>query len=682
MVLFVTLGSLAAGGLFATAWLLVPAKYTTYATLLVSQRDPTNLPVGPTSNEGDSFPTYLKTQSNLIKNRKVIGQALLDPKAGLAQLPMLRDEEDPAAYLENLINTEVTDTSNSALRVTLSGDDPVQITTIVNAVVDSYMKEVNAWREVKTNRIKTLEDSQSRYEAMLSNKLKHYDDETSPGADPDPKSWKQKLRLNDYLGVLRDRNVARAGLNSARSALTTAQGRLDQFDANPPPMPVVDLAPAIDNDPSVRFKALAAKRFERDRNTHLQQASRPDPAKVAEMTQRLEAAVADLEAAKAQARKTIETAYRGSLRAQFEDNVKKAQDQVRYAELQEKAANDLLAADYKEFKDLDEAGVQKKMSEVVKEKDDIEMLRKDVFRIKDSIMGLNVDLHAPDRVRVWHKAEVPSKKDIRKQAAIAGAAGLLGLGLVGGLISLYEIRKKRVYGPGDPLFKHKLPLIGCLPDCVAPASPKGDSPDPAGRAFLEAVDKVKAVLCRQMQRRKMQAVLVTSAAPGEGKSATAWHLALSLARSDRRTLFIDGNLRNPGLHNHFDIASHPGLSELLRGERPMQEVVQRTALDNLWCIAAGVCDDSARHALDKDALRHLFDRARRDFDYVVIDGCSIREAVDSLYLAQRADATVLAVRTFQSSAADVERACERLTQLGTPLLGAVLTDPSGAGSEL
>ena len=69
-------------------------------------------------------------------------------------------------------------------------------------------------------------------------------------------------------------------------------------------------------------------------------------------------------------------------------------------------------------------------------------------------------------------------------------------------------------------------------------------------------------------------------------------------------------------------------------------------------------------------------------DYVVIDTCSMREAVDPLYLAQRADATVLSVRAFQSSTAAVERACERLTQLGTPLLGAVLADPSGAATEL
>src|SRR4051812_32789768 len=43
-VLFVTVGTLVAGGLSATAWVLVPGKYTTYATLLVDQRNPTNMP--------------------------------------------------------------------------------------------------------------------------------------------------------------------------------------------------------------------------------------------------------------------------------------------------------------------------------------------------------------------------------------------------------------------------------------------------------------------------------------------------------------------------------------------------------------------------------------------------------------------------------------------------------------
>lgn len=680
-VLFVTLGTLAAVGLFAAGWVLVPGKYTTYATLFVSQQNPTNMPAVAGNAETDNFPTYLKTQANLIKNRKIIGGALLDPHAAIAQLSMLRNEEDPAAFLEEKLLVEVNDTSKSDLRVTLSGEDPVQITTIVNAVVDYYMKEVNGWREVKARRIATLQKSKDELEKTLAGKWQHYEQDITPNGDGEPKTFRQKLRMSEYLGALQQRTAARAGLNNARGALKTAQTRLQEHDTTPPPMPVTDLTPAVEGSDVVRVKDMLVRRTRRDRDNYQQQSSRPDPAKLAEMNQRLAAATADLDTARQSAKNQIETNFRAGIRLQLEANVKKAEDEVRYREHVEQDTTQQLA-EYKEFKDLDELGVQKKMSEIGKQQDEVMNLRKEVARIDSSITQLKIDLDAPDRVRVWHQAEVPSKKDVRKQAAVSGAAGLFGLGLVGGLISLYEIRKKRVYGPGDPIFRSKLPLLGCIPECAAPATAKGDNPDPDGRAFFEAVDKVKAVLCRQLQRRRMQVLLVTSSAAGEGKSALAWHLALSLARSDRRTLFVDGNLRNPGLHNHFDIASHPGLAELLRGEQQVQEVVQRTALDNLWCIAAGVCDDAARQALDKDALRHLLDRARRDFDYVVVDGCSIREAVDPLYLAQRADATVLAVRSFTSSTADVERACDRLTQLGTPLLGAVLTDPSGAGCDL
>ena len=69
------------------------------------------------SNESDNFTTYYKTQANLIKNRKTISGALMDSRNGIAQLPMLRNEEDPAAVLEEKLLIDLTDTSNSALRV-------------------------------------------------------------------------------------------------------------------------------------------------------------------------------------------------------------------------------------------------------------------------------------------------------------------------------------------------------------------------------------------------------------------------------------------------------------------------------------------------------------------------------------------------------------------------------------
>jgi succinoglycan biosynthesis transport protein ExoP len=591
---------------------------------------------------------------------------------------MLRNEEDPAAFLEDKILIDLTDTSNSALRVALAGDDPVQITAIVNAVVDFYIEEVTSWRKHKAQRIATLEKTKGEWEQMLAEKLKHVDSQMTASGSGEPTTLKQKLRMSAYLDLLRQQAATRNGLTNARGIVKGLQAKVDEFDAKPPPMPVDDLTSWIDKDQDVVMKEMAVRRLSRDVQAILQQSQNPYTPKYFELKARADAGPGELAALKQKVRSKYEANFRTAKRAELAAQVERAQFEVGRLEALEQGTVDQLV-EYKEFKDLGEAAAERKLTEKIPEDAAIHSYLAEIDRIGGSIMRLRADLDAPDRVQFFQRAEVPSKKDIRKQAAISGAAGLAGLGLVGGLVTLYELRRKRVFGPTDPLFRQKLPLLGCLPDCAAPASASVDSIDPVGRAFFEAVDKVKAVLCRQLQRRKMQAVLVTSAAPGEGKSALAWHLALSLARSDRRTLFVDGNMRNPGLHNHFDIASHPGLSELLRGERTVQEVVQRTALDNLWCIAAGVCDETGRQALDKDTLRQVLDRARRDFDYIVIDTCSMREAVDPLYLAQKADATILAVRTFQSGTADVERACDRLTQLGTPLLGAVLTDPTGAG---
>src|SRR5947209_5544469 len=272
MVLFVTLGSLVGAGLGAAAFLIVPAKYTTYATLVVEQRIPTNLPVGAGGNEDGNFSTFFKTQASFIKNRKTIGGALLDPKNGIAQLPMLRDEEDPAASLEDKITIDLTDTSNSALRVALSGDDPRQITLIVNAVVDYYLQEVATWRKFKAERIASLEKSRNDLQQRLNEKLKHYQD-VFPPAEADGKTLQQKMRVSDYIEALHQRATARMALGNARGVLKAAQAKLEQQEASPPAMPVDDLTPLVERVPDIQFKQMTVNRLWRDREAIRRQAA-------------------------------------------------------------------------------------------------------------------------------------------------------------------------------------------------------------------------------------------------------------------------------------------------------------------------------------------------------------------------------------------------------------------------
>lgn len=679
-VLFVTLGSIVAGGLGALAWYLVPAKYTTYAMILVSQNDPRILPsVGPDTTGRVEFATYLKTQANVIKSSRTMLGALRDPK--IARTPMLASEEDPISFLEEKILTEFSDTSQ-VLKVSLTGENPAEIASIVNAVCDYYIKEKKQETETKNYRLEILRKKKSDLETILNAKMKKSENDQLFGASGpgETMAMKQRFKMTEYTSLQQHKSQLQMMLGNARAELSRQLAAMKQFETANSPIP--DLGDRLDGDPTIRDKKAAIGRIEGQISHHRRFAQNPDSYPYPELKRRLALAIAELDELRLKVRSNIESDFRQAAKQKLTAELEKAQSDVTRLEEMDKQTLERLATEFKEF-DAPE-GDKKSFTEKMQANDEIQNLRDQLTRVARMVLEMQVEIDAPDRVSLYQRAEVPQKREMKKQIAITGVAALLGLALVGGLITLGELRRQRVFGPADPLFQKSLPLLGCLPEHGAPPSgadlKRLDALDPAGRGYLESVDKIKAVLCRQLLHRRMQCVLVTSASPDEGKSILAWNLALSLARTDKRTLFIDGNLRNPGLHKHFDIASHPGLSELLRGEKGLPDVVQRTPLDNLWCMAAGVCDESARQALDKERLRRSLEQARHDFDVIVIDSCSIREAVDPLYLAQRVDASILSVRTFHSRTTDVERACHRLSQIGTPLLGAVLTDSSGAAA--
>jgi len=179
-------------------------------------------------------------------------------------------------------------------------------------------------------------------------------------------------------------------------------------------------------------------------------------------------------------------------------------------------------------------------------------------------------------------------------------------------------------------------------------------------------------LIRAADGEGVRVVMVTSAVPGEGKTTLSRHLAISLTRAGRRTLLVDGDLRLPSLHRFFDLAPHPGLAEVLRGEADVAVAVQPVGTEGLWVMTAGDADLRAIQALARQPLLSLVARVRQQYDCVIIDSAPILPVADGLQLGQQVDGVILSVLRGVSQVPAVRAARQRLGDLNIRVLGAVV----------
>jgi len=172
-------------------------------------------------------------------------------------------------------------------------------------------------------------------------------------------------------------------------------------------------------------------------------------------------------------------------------------------------------------------------------------------------------------------------------------------------------------------------------------------------------------------------LMVTSAETGEGKTTLASHLASSLSRAGRKTLLIDGDLRQPALHQLFEVSLQPGFSEVLLGEVDSVDAILPTNQDGLMVMPAGQWDREVIQSLARGEAGGVLEKLREEFDFVVVDSHPVLAATDPLMIGQHVDAVILSVLRDVSQTPRVYAATQRLQSLGIRVLGAVVngTDP-------
>jgi capsular exopolysaccharide synthesis family protein len=261
---------------------------------------------------------------------------------------------------------------------------------------------------------------------------------------------------------------------------------------------------------------------------------------------------------------------------------------------------------------------------------------------------------------------------------------VFGLLLLG--VAFLEYRVRRVNAVEEVVQGLGLPLVGTLPALPArarrPLSATANEKDLFWQNRVnEAVDAIRTLLLHAARSEPLQVVMVTSAAGGEGKTSVASHLAASLARAWRKTLLVDGDLRNPVAHTLFELPLEPGLSEVLRGEVSLADTIRPTPLSRLWLMPAGNWDSHAVQALAQEGVKGQFAQLKQQYDFIIVDSCPVLPVADSLLLGQHVDAVVFSILCDVSRMPSIHAAQQKLTALGIRTLGAVVIGASGdAGS--
>jgi capsular exopolysaccharide synthesis family protein len=188
----------------------------------------------------------------------------------------------------------------------------------------------------------------------------------------------------------------------------------------------------------------------------------------------------------------------------------------------------------------------------------------------------------------------------------------------------------------------------------------------------EAARSIRTNLMFMNPDRPFKTLLVSSAAPSEGKTTVACSIAIGLAQGGQRVCIVDADLRRPRLHRIFDRVGDAGLTSALVGEATLAEVAKPTIVPNLWSIPAGPLPPNPADLLQSERFRKVIQELRDRFDRVVIDSPPLVAVTDSAIISTLVDGVVFVVRAFQTGKHVSAQGLRALRDVEAPIVGAVL----------
>lgn len=172
--------------------------------------------------------------------------------------------------------------------------------------------------------------------------------------------------------------------------------------------------------------------------------------------------------------------------------------------------------------------------------------------------------------------------------------------------------------------------------------------------------------------KELKTLAVTSCMPNEGKSITVANLAVVLTQAGKSVLLLDCDMRNPTVHKNFNLSNKVGLSSCISMGTALSDAVQKTSIEGLYALTGGVIPPNPSELLGSEQMKNVLQRAKEQYDYVLIDTPPVMPVTDALIVSRFVDGMILVIASAEVKVEMARDVKKQLVNAGANILGVVL----------
>ncbi|TAJ12489.1 polysaccharide biosynthesis tyrosine autokinase [Marinilabiliaceae bacterium JC017] len=162
-------------------------------------------------------------------------------------------------------------------------------------------------------------------------------------------------------------------------------------------------------------------------------------------------------------------------------------------------------------------------------------------------------------------------------------------------------------------------------------------------------------------KKRGKIIMLTSTLPGEGKTFCSYNLAFSIAKSGKKTILLDFDLRKGDLtEKYYTRNGHAGISELLSGQAEYGDIKKDTAKNGLTILPSGPLPPNPSELIDSEENRVFLKRLKEEYDYIIVDTAPVTVTSESIFLAGLADLVMIVLRVNYTLKKDFRRTLDEM----------------------